>query len=163
MASPRGGVEVSHSGLVRPPAKRVEGNPLSRVQIPLPPPPDAKQGSEPHVARATSNSDPCQSPFHVFGGLAGRPSKLRPAQTGGARRSSYARRRSGVYPCARIGGSRRRARPYTNYCDDDEGGVASWRARSGVRRVSGKLGARVSGWRAAGRTGRRPDRPTPRS
>ncbi len=31
-------MEASHSGLVRPPAKRVEGNPLSRVQIPPPPP-----------------------------------------------------------------------------------------------------------------------------
>src|SRR4051812_44419503 len=34
-----GCLEVSPSGLWRPPAKRVEGYPLSRVQIP-PPPPD---------------------------------------------------------------------------------------------------------------------------
>ena len=47
-----GCLEVSPSGLWRPPAKRVEGYPLSRVQIP-PPPPDPNGPSGSHAGPAS--------------------------------------------------------------------------------------------------------------
>ena len=95
-----GCLEVSPSGLWRPPAKRVEGYPLSRVQIP-PPPPDPTAPARLSLCRqrvsgslGASTAVGAVAPAHSTRASATRPAVTRPVAPVGA--SGDVRRRPGT-------------------------------------------------------------------